>query len=125
MKLRHTAAFLLVGWYLIWPPLNKTDAHGFRHPNPIAPITEWYFEGLTPSSWQTTARKHAKLFGSLAKCEERIENHRDEFLAFKKLFDKHESVPDSMFEGLASGDWQMTVRNLQCVSSDDPRLKSK
>jgi hypothetical protein len=84
MKLRHAAALMLSGWYLIWPPLNKTDSPGFKHPNPSAPITEWYFEGLTPSLNLTRAQKNAKLFSTLRKCEERIENHRDVFQAAKK-----------------------------------------
>jgi hypothetical protein len=40
MKLRRTAALVLVGWYLMTPPLDRNREH-----DPSAPISRWAING--------------------------------------------------------------------------------
>jgi hypothetical protein len=123
MKLQHTAALALVGWYLISPPW-KPYANGRNRPDPQAPISEWYFQQMDRKSWEIS-RTGARLFTAQAACEAKIESDKQEFRTWKRVLDTHsQRVPDSIWENLSSGSWQTQVSSELCVASDDPRLNS-
>ena len=102
MKLRHAAALALVGWYLMAPPIHlensKTDGQHTMSTfsvDPNAPLREW-------------KQVQAQEFDSEADCRRTISNgcHRE-----------IEANGPSYLEGPLCG--------AVCVSTDDPRLKSK
>ena len=95
MKVRHAAALALVGWYLMIPPMYKNN----DEPDTSAPLSEW-------DQWRA--------FDSADLCEQA----RD-FKA-KQMEKKFKVDPK------AQARW-MKIFGLdsRCISTDDPRLKSK
>jgi hypothetical protein len=111
MKLRHAAALVTIGWYLMIPPghlASPVASPGAHHrktsalePDPTAPLNGWYpvqsfsteilcREGLRDLSSPTSAREHF------------MKRHRE-------LGQHH-----FMARALKSG---------QCIAADDPRIK--
>ena len=93
MKLRHTAALALVGWYLMVPPMAGD------HTNPSAPLSSWR---MTAGSYDTAIE-----------CRKVLEDSTRD--AIKALQDPH-VLP---FTRSAS----LQVLDAACVATDDPRLK--
>jgi hypothetical protein len=96
MNLRHATALVLVGWYLIVPPVRVHD--GQRGPElgpvPSAPHSEW---------WKS------KMIGSLAECQQKLD---------RMLYQSyHDPIPAEVAASEAA------IRLAECVSTDDPRLK--
>ena len=96
MRIRHTPAMALVGWYLILPPVLYPS----RRVNPDAPITKW---------------DHYQVFDTAKECED-----ANMFLRKKaEALRRDEKVnPKSVVETAAA---QGLLG--RCISSDDPRLK--
>jgi hypothetical protein len=96
MNLSHATALVLVGWYLIVPPVRVHD--GQRGPElgpvPSAPRSEW---------WKS------KMIGSRAECQQKLD---------RMLYQSyHDPIPAEVAAGEAA------IRLPECVSTDDPRLK--
>jgi hypothetical protein len=105
MKPRHTAALLLVGWYLLIPPVFSPMGEHHRSFNDLtAPINKW-------DIW-------AK-FDSRASCEKEKEKLGSQAPPRIKFATEH---PDEDPNGnvlAVSQAWQVA----DCVSSEDPRLR--
>ncbi|HEY6420007.1 MAG TPA: hypothetical protein VIX59_13470 [Candidatus Binataceae bacterium] len=118
MNLRHAAALVLVGWYLMMPPTTPSGK-----PNPGASLSQW---------------TQADDFDTADACHKDRE-HRLAVAA--KLLDKvqqqMEALPDTGNQPLskvAPDVYQMDVKASvlalenyasRCVATDDPRLKEK
>lgn len=98
MNLRHAAALVLVGWYLMVPPLGGNGKN-----DTTAPLNRW---------------THPHTFSSAHDCEEALAAARlSEALGIASL---------SLREGLSEPDARalhLYSRGWQCIASDDPRLK--
>ena len=104
MNVRHTAALVLVGWYLMVPPVHLGTVMGPMGFNK----TKGYFKGDAPLSewWKQDT------FETLLDCQEgRIVWIRNERYAEKPEPGKT-ILYHAMLEAI-------------CVPSDDPRLKGK
>ena len=93
MKRRHAAAFALVGWYLMVPPMAG------NHTNPSAPLGSWR---MTTGSYDTAVE-----------CRKVLEDSTRD--AIKALQDPH-VLPFTREASLQFLDGA-------CVATDDPRLK--
>jgi hypothetical protein len=95
MKLRHTAALALVGWYLMVPP-------GPIHPDPILPaISKWEMRG----SFDTAIECEDKRGMETIRTANAIKDGRDL------------NAPETQM----AAQYMLA----QCIASDDPRLKEK
>jgi hypothetical protein len=56
MKPRYAAAFALVVWYLLRPPLPHLNAHA-THTHPTAPLSGWIAVGTFPTHKQCEAHR--------------------------------------------------------------------
>jgi hypothetical protein len=106
MKLRHTAALALVGWYLMTPPITLK---GLADPKATlidgsAPISQWSQESS---------------FDSAEKCEQ--ERKAEEQLATEALQQNPHLLDDRAKYGLQAMDF-LLKRSAQCIATDDPRL---
>jgi hypothetical protein len=98
MKLRHAAALALLGWYLMLPPRIVDRFY------PDAPLSQWKRFGQTE-------------YANKEQCEAERESLRDRV----KDVDAEKLPPErytarTMVRGLNA---------VQCIASDDPRLKEK
>ena len=105
MKLRHTAALALMGWYLLVPPAScKPGWLSEWKPLPCtAPLSEWIVTLLFSSSEKCAAEREAD-----------IAYGRQEATSFRGSSNKQ--LVDST-EGLY---WRALTE--RCISTDDPRL---
>jgi hypothetical protein len=94
--LRHRAAYVLVGWFLMITPLTQDWPW---HPVEGAPLQHWY-------------ARHDVPFGSKQECET---DKQRVILHAKNASASNDTRPLQLYY------WMM----LQCVSADDPRLKGK
>jgi hypothetical protein len=99
MKVRHTAALALVGWYLLSPPTYVGPYAGdstkaFTNIN--APLSQW-----TGSAFDTAAACETELASKQALDESGAAQHK---------------VPLSVALG-------QSVKSMRCIASDDPRLR--
>jgi len=104
LKLRHAAALALVGWYLMTPPPAFTT--GF--------------------DWETHLRLWVRRgnYASAVECERALNQLRDE-TQFQKERDLQSAAEmDANLDGRTIAQYK-AVRLAKCVSTDDPRLKSK
>jgi hypothetical protein len=96
MKLRHTAALALVGWYLMVPPYSE---------KPIPPTN------LPPlSKWSVYRRYNAP-----DECRYARSAIADGFL---------EDAPPDFLQRFGNN-FKSTFVRARCVATDDPRLKEK
>ena len=110
MNLRHAAALALVDWYLITPPVCRSNDCIKPLVDPDAPLWQWIRAG--------------KRFDSIDDCElarqgvakkaQREEEDELERAAEQDANPEEQAV--AKFEG---------ARSMRCVSTDDPRLKEK
>ena len=108
MKLRHTAALALVGWYLMQPPMVMPQTGGptWITFNSTAPISQW---------------NHVDSFDNAADCE----------AARKSLLDRTKKDTSIVVpEGMSQRDVRMSLNervmnavSAECIATDDPRLK--
>ena len=97
MKLRHSAALALVGWYLMLPPDQNPALPATR--DITAPISEWVRVGSFDSAVACEAeqQKRVQVYIHLGlTTPEAASTYRDRTLDYE---------------------------NAQCIASDDPRLK--
>jgi hypothetical protein len=57
MKLHHTAALALTGWFLMRPPLPHLNAHAIRRVNPAAPMARWTIVRTFPTQKECDAHR--------------------------------------------------------------------
>jgi hypothetical protein len=96
MKLYHTAALALVGWYLMVPP--RYGLEDLRQKVPThehAPLPQWTI---------------VRVFDSARECEKALV----ETWNSDRAIDEHFGIPSPPHEEQA-----------QCIATDDPRLKEK
>jgi hypothetical protein len=105
IKPRHAAALALVGWYLMLPPWNQQ-----KQPAVEAPIAQW---------------QRVALYATVATCEK---NRSRMAAGGGHWTDSNANTPNNADE-VPNSKEQEQMRNLQkyaqCVSADDPRLKSR
>jgi hypothetical protein len=95
MNLRHTAALALVGWYLMMPPVREPK-HDEPYVDDRASYSEW-----AALIW----------FSDQAQCEQ----NRDDRIQVIE----HDSVKFPNIDV-----WAEQLLELDCIATDDPRLKS-
>ena len=96
MKLRHTAALALVGWYLMLPPQTSKSPLRF---DPNASLKSWYRAGIYSTADQCESDKPT------------VNGRWLEALEFR-----HTSAAEV-------SDIQKYQAYERCVATDDPRLK--
>ena len=101
MNRRHAAALVLVGWYLIIPPLKSEWTL-----NPDAPLSEWDITGNALDTAAACEKARAQVL-TLAK---NIESGAPEF-----------AVKDNNQRQV----YVTAFRMVRCIATDDPRLKEK
>ncbi len=107
MKLRHAAALVTIGWYLMIPPGHLASApgqhkkHPALEPDPTAPLNGWY----PVQSFSTELLCHQALRDLSTPS-----SARDDFLK------PHHNPVERQFmaRALPSG---------QCIAADDPRIR--
>ena len=101
MKLRHTAALALTGWYLIMPPYMPSETR------PLPPLSQW---------------KVQKPFDTAAQCERELIKQLDAAKAARKA-EGVESERENPSGEITSGHLTSYSTEYQkCVATDDPRL---
>lgn len=98
MKPRHAAALVLVGWYLMLPPIGANDS-----PDPSLPL---------PQGWSIY-----RSFDTASECENAKSEYGDK--ASKKLGKIKKGTDEYTY-------WHIYGPGLifsQCIATDDPRLK--
>jgi hypothetical protein len=96
MKLRHGAALVIVGWYLIGPPVHQP-----KHEEPYLDEHAAYHD------W-----KIVMTFSEQVPCEQERDRHI-------------QSVHDDFAEFGKTNIWALQLLESDCLASDDPRLKGK
>ena len=117
MKLRHTAALALVGWYLMVP---YPDVPG-KSPNFKAPLSQWNQMGA---------------FDTAPACDKERESRRKLALrALEQVKREMEASPDTGKRPLSevapkvyddtvtATTFELAMEAARCIASDDPQLK--
>jgi hypothetical protein len=99
MRLRHVAAFALVGFYLITPPVTESGL--FVAVDPRLSLSMWDIQGT---------------FDTKDECEKQRAQLKEDNPEPTGPWHRGDAVRNSQAQAL---------RNGQCVSTDDPRLKKK
>jgi len=103
MNLRHAAALALVGWYLMFPPVDNHN-----HVELSAPMVKW---------------QSLMTFDSAGNCE----NARSGVVNRPLSSDEMETfTEDSLASGhvpLSDAEVRTRISAMLCISSNDPRLK--
>jgi hypothetical protein len=102
MNLRHAAALVLVGWYLMVPPLSPSGPHYVVLRG--APLSEWIID---------------ESFDSAAECEQA---RHDGILSARQSAEKAgicKPVPGSTCDDPLLQEAVLA----KCIATDDPRLK--
>ncbi len=118
MTLRHAAALVLVGWYLMVPPwVFKNAAVSMWGLDTDAPLSKWTFEGSSDSAKQCEeARAERKYF------EPRANQARETMGAveFQKAIRSNSA---SAAASLSDVREFLQAKEGQCIVADDSRLK--
>ncbi len=107
MKLRHAAALVMVGWYLMIPPghLASAPAHHKQHPvlepDPTAPLNGWY---------------PVQSFSTELLCHQGLRDLGAPSTAREHFMKPHRNPGERQFLTRA-------LRSGQCIAADDPRIK--
>jgi hypothetical protein len=108
MKLRHAAALVTIGWYLMIPPghLAAPPAHNKKHnsvliPDARAPLNGWY---------------PLQTFSTEILCHQALRDLSGPSTARYSFMKRHRSPGEHQFltKALPLG---------QCIATDDPRIK--
>jgi hypothetical protein len=103
--LRHAAALVLVGWYLLIPPVfSPMGGHPRAFNDLNAPINRWDIQGS---------------FNSDASCEKEKARIRKEAPLRLNFAHEHPEQDQNGNIAAVAEAWQRS----ECVASDDPRLK--
>jgi hypothetical protein len=116
MKIRHLTATILIGWYLMFPPLVTRSGKIYMEPNVAAPLTEW--------------RAAALENGTTLDSERICENSRSVLAsnAKKLLLGAPANIEEKPLDtSERAGTWVFALEAIKsrCIASDDPRLKTK
>jgi hypothetical protein len=116
MKIRHPTAIILIGWYLMIPPLVTRSGVLYMEPNVAAPLTEWRAAQL----------ENGTTLDSEAECE----NFRSTVASnAKKLLLNAPpdlgKLPLERSERAAKWIFALGMIKSRCIASGDPRLKAK
>jgi hypothetical protein len=116
MNLRHTTAFVLVGWYFIVPPFQGSSPES-AHTNTGAPWSHWQiWSGYDSAKQCNEETKH--FYEVYLTAKNRLGSGKVDELAQKAGFtgDERKIFAPWMENAFSYG---------VCVPSDDPRLKGK
>jgi hypothetical protein len=109
MNLRHAAALVFMGWYLLAPPPSLDWQHAKRPLDslrPDAPLSEWIIWGSFDSARECQNQKDEDV-GEATKALGRLQFPRND-------------NPDDFYAEM------MAARMLaECIATDDPRLMKK
>jgi hypothetical protein len=106
MNLRHAAAFALVGWYLMAPPLGND-----LKSRTGAPLYEWQSTAVSSDDSDEPGTPHEP-FLTLVECEAQKAALKQGYLDESK-----KNPSEKMFLRFSEN-----AGDAQCVKSDDPRL---
>jgi|HubBroStandDraft_6_1064221.scaffolds.fasta_scaffold220440_2 hypothetical protein len=106
MKSRHAAAFALVGWYLMVPPLTSPGSEKY---DTQAPLSRWQMLARFDSTAECTARQ-TQLMRDAAIASLSPQELRSRGITTKE----YDAAKSRAFAEIGM---------YRCVSSDDPRLK--
>ena len=121
-RLRHAAALSLAGWYLMVP---QPDAIR-QPPNLNAPLSQWNQAGAfdTAAACDKERESRRKLaLGGLEEVQREFDALPDSVKASKQPIGK--VAPKVAQDDLEVSTFAMEIQASRCISSDDPRLKSK
>ena len=118
MKPRHAAALALVGWYLMVPPPGPPRSTGASTapPNDSAKLNQWTIQKSYDSAQACDAAKQKSLDTATTNMDKQ-----------KDLAERRQGLwPDNFQDQkFLVADQLEYAREALCVSTDDPRLKSK
>ena len=128
MKLRHGAALLSVGWYLLAPIPQLDPATGLPNgkPNLSAPFRYWSKVFSFDSAKECEAER-VRQIDSLFLLDTKIreeDRSEEEQAEWDEMEDQVLNLPEGWSHGLRSYGLTSALR-AQCIASDDPRLKEK
>ena len=105
MKLRHPAALVLVGWYLMVPPFLKDQSGALTQSDASAPLKKW---------------EVLESFNSAAACEEeKARKPSQESKAIKQI---GQGAGAPLPVNVANAH-VLRFHEALCIPSDDPRLR--
>ena len=111
MKLRHTAAFALIGWYLMLPPLTKIGIDSYDlPPNTAAPLSEWTYAAVDH-------------FDTEEDCQSELRN-RQTVAERSSIRDPLRRFHKTTNETLAMY-YEARQQAARCVPDNDPSIKPK
>ena len=118
MKPRHAAALALVGWYLMVPPPGPPRSTGANTapPNDTAPFNQWTIRNSYDSAQACEAAQKKNLDTATTNMDK--QHH---------LAEQRQGLSPDNFAGqefLVADQLEYATEAL-CISTDDPRLKSK
>jgi len=110
-NLRHAAAFALVGWYLMLPPLTQTGKFYNLPPDTSAPISKWTYSVL--DHFDTEEECKTELANRQSTIETRV---RSENAAGGRGHAWGETISEY---------YGATIKAARCVPDTDPGIKPK
>ncbi len=118
MKLRHAAALAVVGWYLMVPPPGQPRSTGANTapPNDNAPLNQWTIRNSYDSAQACEAAKQKDRDTATTNVDK--QHH---------LAEQRQGLWPNNFsdQGFLVADQLEYATEALCISTDDPRLKSK
>jgi hypothetical protein len=115
MRLRHAAALVLVGWYLMLPP----NVPG-KPPDIEASLSQWLQMGAFDSATACTKKRDSSLHlakKKLAKIKREMES-----LPYTENQQFNEVAPKVYQDDLTASTFALQMQASRCIASDDPRL---
>jgi hypothetical protein len=116
MKINCATVIILIGWYLMLPPLVNRSGVLYMQPNVSAPLTEWRAAdlqtGTTLDSAQTCEDIRSKMTSAAKK------------FALDAPTDI-ENMPMETSEQAGKWIFALEIAKSRCIASDDPRLKAQ
>jgi hypothetical protein len=118
LKPRHAAALALVGWYLMVPPPGPPRSTGASTapPNDNAPLNQWTIRNSSDSAQACEAAKKKILDTATTNMD------KQQHLAERRQGLSPDNFADQAF--LVADQLEYATEAV-CISTDDPRLKSK
>jgi hypothetical protein len=118
MKVHHAAALALVGWYLMVPPPRQPRSPGASTapPNDSAPLNQWTIRSSYDSTEACEAAKQKSLDTAATDVDKQ-----------QRLAEQRQGLWPNNFsdEQFLVADQLEYATDALCISTDDPRLKSK
>jgi hypothetical protein len=98
--LRHASALVLVGWYLMLPPVNPNNLSV----DSDAPIAQWEIGNSFDSASQCDALRLQVRAASNSRA-------------------RYDDAKSQQHPPLSYSEWQKRLKAAVCIATDDPRLK--